>query len=119
LSARLEGATEVAFAHGDGELPVGQLPDAVPESFPVKLRSDPGAVARRLRRQRHSAAPAYSAADSTIVTRPRKTSNMAAWELGESSEDERSAIGATTSSPTTTEIPPRMAPPKAMREVRR
>lgn len=40
------------------------------------------------RTRRHSAPPAKTTADSTIVTMPRKTSNMAAIELGESSDDE-------------------------------
>lgn len=43
---------------------------------------------------------------------------MAAMELGESSDDERLAMGVTINSPTATEMLPRIAPATAMREVR-
>jgi hypothetical protein len=44
---------------------------------------------------------------------------MAAMELGESSDDDRLAIGVTMSSPTAAEVPPRIIAPAAMREMTR
>jgi hypothetical protein len=35
---------KVTFAHGDGELPVCQLPDAVPEPLAVQARANQGAI---------------------------------------------------------------------------
>jgi hypothetical protein len=72
----------------------------------------------RVKAQRHAIPPTKTTADSAIATRPRKTSNMTAWELGESSDAERLAMGLTMITPTATEMIPRIAPTTAMREVK-